>query len=149
MNVKITAAAVIGVAVLGASYAALRAQAPPSRSVWDGVYTEEQAKRGEPLYNKNCAACHGETLEGIEMAPALVGGDFLDKWSGETLGDLFERIRATMPKEKPGRLSREINADITAYMLRVNEFPAGKAELPRDTQILKQIRIDATKPEGK
>jgi mono/diheme cytochrome c family protein len=149
MNVKITAAAIIGVAALAASYAGLRAQAPPSRTVWDGVYTEEQAKRGEPLYNKNCAECHGETLEGIEMAPALVGGDFLDKWAGETLGDLFERIRATMPKEKPGRLSREINADITAYMLRVNEFPPGKAELPRDTQILKQIRIDATKPEGK
>ena len=149
MNVKIAAAAIVGMAALGASYAGLRAQGPPSRSVWDGVYTEEQAKRGEQLYNKNCGACHGETLEGIEMAPALAGGDFLDKWAGETLGDLFERIRATMPKEKPGRLSREINADITAYMLHVNEFPPGKAELPRDTQILKQIRIDAMKPEGK
>jgi len=32
-------------------------------------------------------------------------------------------------------------------MLGVNEFPAGKTELNRDTQVLKQIRIDATKPE--
>jgi cytochrome c len=126
--------------------AALLAQQKPSRSVWDGVYTKDQAKRGQPLYKQYCASCHGDTLEGIEMAPALAGGDFLDKWAGQTMGDLVERIRTTMPKDKPGRLSREINVDITAYMLSFNEFPAGETELPRDAQVLKQIRIDATKP---
>ena len=77
---------------------------------------------------------------------ALAGGDFVDKWAGQTLGDLFERIRTTMPKDKPGSLSRDINADITAYMLNVNEFPAGANELSGDSQVLKQIRIDAIKP---
>jgi hypothetical protein len=80
------------------------------------------------------------------MAPALTGGEFLDQWAGQTMGDLFERIRATMPRDKPGRLSRDINADITAYMLSFNQFPAGEAELSRDTQALKQIRIEAAKP---
>ncbi len=79
------------------------------------------------------------------MAPALAGPDFIDQWSGQTLGDLFERIRATMPRDKPGRLSREINADITAYMLSFNRFPAGNAELSQDTQALQQIRIEAVK----
>ena len=80
------------------------------------------------------------------MAPALAGADFLDKWSGQTLGDLYQRIRTTMPMDKPGRLSPEVNTDITAYILSVNTFPAGRSELPRDAQMLRQIKIEATKP---
>lgn len=80
------------------------------------------------------------------MAPALAGGGFIDNWAGQSMGDLFERIRATMPRDKPGRLSRDVNADITAYMLSFNQFPSGETELPRDTQVLQQIRIDAAKP---
>jgi quinoprotein glucose dehydrogenase len=127
--------------------AVLNAQPPAAKTVWDGVYTKEQAQRGESLYKENCASCHGAMMEGIEMAPALVGGDFIDQWAGQTMGDLFERIRATMPRDKPGRLSREVDADITAYMLSYNRFPAGAAELSHDTQALSQIRIQAVKPE--
>ena len=129
-----------------ASWAFLNAQQPAVRTVWDGVYSKEQAERGAPLFKQHCASCHGETLEGIEMAPALAGGEFIDKWAGQTMGDLFERIRATMPNDKPGRLSRAVNADITAYMLSFNKFPAGGTELSSDTEALKQIRIDAQKP---
>ena len=142
-----TTAAIIGLAAIGAFYT-LRAQAP-SRSVWDGVYTEDQAKRGQPLYNEQCASCHGDTLGGGESAPALAGGEFLSNWNGLTLGDLFERIRTTMPQNKPGKLSREVNADILAYMLTANQFPAGKTELAHATEVLKEIRLDATKPEKK
>lgn len=132
--------------ILGAlSWTALQAQ-QPAKSVWDGVYTKEQAQRGQPLYKQYCANCHGEMLEGIEMAPALTGGEFIDNWAGQTIGDLYERIRATMPRDKPGRLSREVNADITAYILSFDQFPAGNTELSHDTQELKQIRIDAVKP---
>ena len=147
MNIRMATAAFIGVSILTTvSRVALRAQERP-RTVWDGVYTEAQATRGQGLYEKHCGVCHGETLEGIEMAPALVGGDFLDKWAGQSVGDLFERTRITMPQDKPGKLSREVNADIMAYLLKVNEFPAGEGELPRDTQILKQIRIVTIRPE--
>ena len=136
---------VISIAALGTSFAVLHAQ-EATKSVWDGIYTKEQADRGKPLYDQYCGSCHGEALEGIEMAPALTGGDFIDKWAGQSMGDLFERVRATMPRDKPGKLSRDVNADITAYMLSVGQFPAGSAELSRDTQVLKQIRIDAVKP---
>jgi quinoprotein glucose dehydrogenase len=136
----------IAVAIVGGLVCAVLWAQQPTRSVWDGVYTKEQAARGQPLYKQYCASCHGEMLEGIEMAPALAGGEFLDQWSGQTLGDLFERIRATMPRDKPGRLSRNVNADITAYMLNFNQFPAGQTELSGDTQVLQQIRIDAAKP---
>jgi S-disulfanyl-L-cysteine oxidoreductase SoxD len=151
LKAKITALAIVALAVIGASYSALHAQddASAQRSVWDGVYTEDQAKRGQPLYNEHCASCHGDSLTGGEMAPPLVGGEFLSNWNGLTVGDLFERIRTTMPLSKPGKLSREVNSDITAYMLNFGQFPAGQTELPRDTQLLKQIKIEATKPEKK
>jgi quinoprotein glucose dehydrogenase len=135
MKTKILIGAVIVLAAL---------QAQP-RNVWSGVFSKDQATRGKPLYEQNCGACHGPSLEGVEMAPALTGGDFQDKWIGQTLGDLFERIRTTMPQDKPGRLSREINTDILAYILSVNGYPAGETELPRDTQVLNQILITAKK----
>jgi mono/diheme cytochrome c family protein len=154
MKAKIAAMAIIGLAAIGA-YSRLRAQPPAdpqeapsgSRSVWDGVFTEEQAKRGQPLFNQHCASCHGDTLAGGETAPPLAGGDFLANWDGLTVGDLFERIRRSMPRDDPGRLSRLQDADVLAYILSFNKFPAGQTELPHDTQLLKLIRFEATKPD--
>jgi mono/diheme cytochrome c family protein len=119
----------------------------PQRSVWDGVYSAEQSKRGEALYANNCASCHGSALGGGESAPPLTGGEFFANWNGLTLGDLFDRIRVSMPADRPGKLSREQNADILAFMLSVSQFPAGKTELAHQTEVLKQIRFDATKPD--
>jgi mono/diheme cytochrome c family protein len=119
--------------------------AQTTRSVWDGVYTTDQAKRGQELYAKQCASCHGDDLSGGESAPPLTGVAFLANWTGLTVGDLFERTRVSMPQNDPGKLSRQQNADIVAYMLSMNRFPAGKAELEKDTDVLKQIRLDAEK----
>jgi quinoprotein glucose dehydrogenase len=115
------------------------------RTVWDGVYTAEQAKRGAALYANNCASCHGLALTGGESAPPLTGGEFMSNWSGLTLGDLFDRIRVSMPADRPGTLSREQTAGILAHLLNVGEFPPGAAELSTKTEILKQIRIEAVK----
>ena len=119
------------------------AQETVSRSIWDGVYTEKQANRGKAHYDRQCADCHGEELEGDAEAPALSGGDFLWKWNGLTLGQLFDRIHRDMPMKKAGTLSREVTADLLAYILSVNKLPAGLGELPRESGALKQIRIDA------
>jgi mono/diheme cytochrome c family protein len=115
------------------------------RSVWDGVYTAEQAKRGQERYNAQCASCHGDTLAGGESAPPLAGGEFLSTWNGLTLGDLFDRTRASMPQNKPGSLTREANAETLAYILSVNQFPAGKVDMPQSSEALREIRIDAIK----
>jgi quinoprotein glucose dehydrogenase len=123
--------------------------AQTSRSVWDGVYTKEQAKRGEALYAQECASCHGLTLNGGEMAPPLAGGEFMSNWNGLTVGDLFDRIRTTMPANAPGQLNREKTADILAEILSVNQFPAGSAELARQSEALKEIRLEAAKPKEK
>jgi len=141
---------ITGLAMMASSLCVLRAQAPAdSRSVWDGVYTEEQVKRGEPVYHKECASCHGDMLTGGESAPALTGGAFQANWNGLTLGDLFDRIRKTMPLSAPGRLTRQQDADVLAFMLSVNKFPAGKTELYRQSEMLKGIRFETKKPAAK
>lgn len=151
MRAKFAVVAIAGLAAIVTFYSTLRAQEAPSgsRSVWDGVHTQAQADRGHSLYNQHCASCHGDMLAGGEVAPPLAGGDFLANWNGLTVGDLFERIRRSMPQNDPGRLSRQQNADVLAYLLSFNKFPAGKTELAHDTQLLKQIRIEATKPDPK
>jgi len=141
---RFLAAAVITVVAVGALCSVLQAQ--DSRSVWDGVYTKEQAKRGAALFDAECAGCHGAAGEGGGMAPALVGNAFTANYDGQTVGDLFERTRATMPVGKEGQLSAQVNADITAFMLECNEFPAGAAELPSQAMTLKMVKFVASKP---
>ena len=118
-----------------------------SKSVWDGVFTEEQAKRGETISKEECVRCHGQVLSGGEEAPPLAGAGFVANWNGSTMGDLFERIRISMPTDAPGRLTRQENADILAYILSLNKFPAGKTELDRQSEVLKQIKFVASKPQ--
>lgn len=122
------------------------AQSPPSRSSWDGVYTLEQAARGQAGYSVACLSCHGEQLDGFDAAPGLRGGRFLSSWNGVNLGDMLERTRITMPLESPGTLSRQEVADVLAYILSMNGFPAGEGELPRQTAILRGISFEAMQP---
>jgi len=143
MNLKLALIAILGLGGIGAFYSALRAQT--TSTVWDGVYTADQAKRGDAAFHQECSNCHGDNLEGLDEAPALSGGGFLANWSGLTVGDLFDRIRTTMPADRPGHLSRAQNADIISYILQVNQFPAGNTELSQQSEALKQIRIEATK----
>jgi quinoprotein glucose dehydrogenase len=117
--------------------------AAAGRSVWDGVYTKEQAARGQKVYQEECMKCHGENLAGGEASPPLVGADFFPKWTGKTVGDLFGRVRKTMPTDDPGNLSSRQYSDVVAYILGVNEFPAGQKELDRDPAASNDIRIEA------
>jgi mono/diheme cytochrome c family protein len=112
-------------------------------SVWDGVYTEAQARRGEQRYLELCSVCHGQDLGGIEESPGLKRGTFIYNWDGESVGILFQRIRKTMPLTEPSSVSRKIKADILAYIMEENNFPPGDMELPYQTQKLNQINWEA------
>lgn len=136
--------AAVAAIVLGLAGAA-RAQ-EVSRSTWDGVFSAAQAERGATAYAQNCQVCHGPALQGVGEAKPLTGPEFLGAWNGLTLGDLFDRIRKTMPIDRPGALTREAYADILAYLLKFNGFPAGAAELDKRTETLATIRLDAFKP---
>jgi mono/diheme cytochrome c family protein len=146
MTFRILGGSLLAVWAMAAVGAPMRAQEPaPSTSVNDGVFTEEQAKRGEPMYGEFCASCHGPALSGGEMAPPLVGGDFASSWIGLSLNDLFERIRISMPQNKPGSLSRQQTADVLAFMLASGKYPAGKTELAKENEVLKTIKFEAPK----
>ena len=143
---------IAGIAAFGlvgaASVAALHAQGT-ARNVWDGVYSADQAAQGKALFAEKCATCHGADLSGAEMAPPLVGAIFLGDWVGQSAGDLFTRIHTTMPANDPGSLSNAQAAQALAYILSVNQFPAGATALPTDDAGLGQIAITAEKPAGK
>jgi cytochrome c len=143
MKIRISLISTMAILFIGAFHY-LRAQTP--RSVWDGVYTEEQAKRGKAFYSAQCGMCHGEDLMGSDETPPLTGAAFLSNWNGLTVNELFERIRVSMPANNPGKLGRQQNADILAYVFSFNKFPEGTVELPTQGEKLKETRIDASKP---
>ena len=145
MKLRLAAIAVVPFAATLVLHSVVRAQ-EPTKSVWDGVYTQAQAERGRAVYSDQCASCHGSELTGGEMAPPLSGGEFMAGWDGLTVGDLFERIRISMPQNSPGSLSGQQNADVLAFMFSVNKFPAGETELPKEGGILKTIKFEVKKP---
>jgi S-disulfanyl-L-cysteine oxidoreductase SoxD len=115
-------------------------------TVWSGVFTAAQADRGGGVYAQSCANCHGGGLEGADMSPALAGAAFMASWNDLTLGDLFERIRISMPADRPGTLSRQQMADVIAFVLRSNQFPTGATELPTETPALRAMKFVMVKP---
>ena len=116
-----------------------------TRSVWDGVYTNEQATRGKATYVEECAKCHSENLTGGESAPSLVGRLFLKNWYGRSVGDMVAIMIKTMPSEDPGSLSRRQYADLAAYVLQGNNFPAGAKELDSAPTAISDIKIEEKK----
>jgi len=103
-------------------------QAGQLRSVSAGVYSAEQAARGEQIYRAQCGDCHGKAMEGA-IGPPLVGDSFLANWSARPVADAVDKIQKTMPFEKPGSLSHQQSADLLAYVLQAGRFPAGSTEL--------------------
>jgi mono/diheme cytochrome c family protein len=112
-----------------------------TKTIWSGVYAAAQAKRGESIAGKTCTPCHGPDLAGGQDGPSLVGPDVLQAWSGMTVGEMFDRIKDTMPADAPRSLSAQETADVLAYVISVNKCPAGDKELPADRDALNQIRI--------
>src|SRR5262245_14391578 len=141
--------ALVSVATLGLSHTALVAYQGTTttggKTIFDGVFTAEQAKRAEALYTEKCANCHGAQLTGND-APPLAGADFAGNWSGLTLDSLMDRIRLSMPADSPGSLSRQQVADIVALMIQHQGAPAGTTELPTAADALKAITYVGTKP---
>ena len=138
----------LGLVTLPAVWLTLLAVSPDAaqeQSVTAGVYTEAQATRGAAVFDKECASCHGAGLEGDGTAPALAGSEFLTNWNGTTVGDLFDRMRISMPPGNPSSVPAESKADIIAHVLKANKFPAGQTEIGKDLEALKQIKIELPK----
>lgn len=144
MNVSfpIRGAAILAI-LAGVAAAAPWAQEPASISVRDGVFTAEQADRGEVLYEDQCAVCHGAIRQFVpEMAALLGDHNFRNAWRGRTLGEMFGYIRETMPQDAPGTLTAAETAEIVAHILRGNRLPAGEMSLPEDEEALNAIPFE-------
>lgn len=152
-TMKITILRMAALLALGGAFDSLCAQGP--ESVWAGAYTQPQAQRGEAQYKQECAACHGDALEGdgqterakqlVRALPPLSGDVFKGNWNGRPLSDLFDKMIKTMPRDDPGKISRTQNADILAYLLKFNGFPAGQAELPSDPGLLTETLFESVR----
>jgi mono/diheme cytochrome c family protein len=133
------------VAAMGALTLSLcTAFAQATATVLDGVYTTEQAARGQDAYRDNCRSCHeGNDQDG----PDLKGADFVDRWRGDRLSVLFSHIKTNMPGNRPGSLSESTYIDILAFLLSANGLPAGRNELTADaTANVDFVGKDGPKP---
>jgi len=126
-------------------FLALSATALAAPSVWDGVFTAEQAARGKKLYTDSCTDCHDTDLKPVDDAKPLIGEPFLKSWNLKTVGRLIDTTKRTMPPDTPNSISRKDATDMVAYILSMNGFPAGKAELDPASPLLKEIVIEPKK----
>ena len=112
----------------------------PERTVQDGIYTVEQAQRGQVLFETTCGHCHAPDLGGGE-GPALVGDGFMRNWIQRTVKDLFTHILTTMPVDEPGSLSGDEVASLTGFLLSANGAPAGAELLEADPELVARVLI--------
>jgi cytochrome c5 len=105
----------------GAAFAA------DQKTVWDGVYTDAQAARGQAAYATQCSRCHGEDFRG--SGNVIVGAKFMQQWREDNLHNMYTILRNTMPRNAPQSLPEGTYLDIIAYMLKLNGFPAGQGDL--------------------
>jgi len=123
-------------------YGTWMACAQGTRSTADGVFTEEQAKKGEAVYQSRCASCHGADLHSTDPeATDLTDAAFKFGWQGKTIAEKFTVIRDTMPPKRSSSIDDQTYLDVVTYILRFNKIPTGNQRLEPDPQILKEIVI--------
>jgi ankyrin repeat protein len=119
------------------------AAAPASggKTIWDGVFTEQQVQRGQQVYQRACAACHLDSLQGDDVSPPLVGPEFLGRFSGLSAHEMVQNLRASMPQNAPDSLGDRAYVDLVSYLLKANGGQAGSLELPLDVAELEKIAV--------
>jgi mono/diheme cytochrome c family protein len=140
MGIRYGAVAFLVTMLAGGSALAVDAT-PGGAAAGDGVFTADQSKRGEAIYNANCAMCHQPDLGGKEPVPELAGDKFLSHWLNHPVSELFTRVSTTMPQGKPGSLTHAEYIDVIGFILDANGFKSGPTELAADTDALKTITI--------
>src|ERR1700732_2043929 len=134
---------VLSAAVVSCIICALAAGTPSNAaentSVWEGVYTSEQAATGKTIYFSSCAVCHGALLQGDSDSPELAGNSFMKRWGDQSIGTLFAFAASQMPIGRPGSLGVQGYADVIAHILAINGFPDGQRELPPGGEVRDRV----------
>jgi hypothetical protein len=124
-------------------------QAPQTdrQTIWSGVYTAEQAARGEVQFQMQCAECHAGDLDPRTTTSRLVGERFMDRWREEKVSYLFNFVSTSMPRRAPASLTEAVYLDIISYLMRTNNFPAGKEPLTKAaTETIQFERKEGSQP---
>ncbi len=131
---KFASLVVVGLLTMYAHPAAAQSRSDGRpQSTRDGVYTVEQARRGEKIVAETCGACH---MQDWFMETLM------QSWAGAPVSMLFELIATTMPEDRPSGLSQQQYADVLAYIFELNELPAGQEELSANQEVLGTILIE-------
>ncbi|MGC4082539.1 MAG: cytochrome c [Vicinamibacterales bacterium] len=123
--------AVLSLSLAGGTAAAAGGQDP--RTIVNRVFSVAQAERGEARFKTSCSSCH--------TPGSFAGGSFAERWAGQTMAEVFEFVSNAMPENDPGGLKKQEYADVLAFILSVNAYPAGNDELPTDPVELKKLAI--------
>ena len=108
-----------------------------TKSTNDGVYTKAQSERGQKVFSEKCTACH---------EPSRFSGEaFHESWDNKALKELWDVASGTMPEDNPGSLKQQEYADILAYFLSLNAYPAGDAELQGNAAAMAAIKVEKNK----
>jgi mono/diheme cytochrome c family protein len=134
----VSAAIIVFTSLLAGVSATAGAQKDDPKSTVDRIYSVAQAERGEQRFKTSCSSCHTPSSFG--------GGSFADRWSGQSMAEVFDFVSNTMPENDPGGLTKQEYADVLAYILSINGYPVGTDELPADGDALKKF---AVVPNGK
>ena len=108
-----------------------------TKSVNDGVYSADQAARGDAAFKSKCSGCH--------YISQFSGDDLYKEWAGKPLSELFSLMRETMPEDNPGTLDAQTYADVIAYFLQVNKFPAASTDLVGTDEVMRGIMMEKPK----
>ena len=132
----------LALAAILATTAARLAPSQPAAPQAAPTFTAEQVERGRAIYGRNCTDCHGTTLDNGEFGgPVLKGGFFRQKWSAGGVGALFSYTKGLMPPDRPGGLTDQNYADLTAYILSHNGYQPGDKEMPTDPAAMQNMGI--------
>lgn len=123
-------------------------QAPPSEPEPDaisekppaatGFYSVAQAERGLGVFRDMCSECH--------FTSEFRGDDFEWQWRRQTVWDLYRSMTRTMPENDPGGLPDRSYADVTAYILQINGYASGNAELVPERATMDSIPMGPGAP---
>lgn len=125
---------IVGAGAVGAEGRQPAQPQTAASTIWSGVYSAAQARRGLLAYSSSCEHCHGQNLTGnpTDEVPSLVADAFMFHWRGRTVQDLHARISKSMPSDAPGSLDAGTYVDLVAYVLEANGFPPGAEDLRPD-----------------
>jgi mono/diheme cytochrome c family protein len=119
-------------------------------------YTRQQAERGRLYFYGSCNTCHTADSRtftpddlvagrgflngrGLSLLSVVSPDRFAERW--RNVGNLYNKIRLTMPGHDARGLSNAAYVDITAFMLSVNGVPAGGSELTDNVEAMRAMTL--------